>query len=120
MSSAFDDRRGSGSISGSRVDDAPQLNWKGRTIERVLCAHRLVVSRIDRVLGVPWAPQLNWKGRGLERMFGVGRLMVLPVKRLVPPPSSRLNWKGRLIERAHALRRMLPGRLARTMFLRDE
>ena len=99
------------------VDDAPQLNWKGRTIERVLCAHRLVVRRVDRVLGVPWAPQLNWKGRAIERMLGVGRLMMLPAKRLVPPPAARLNWKGRLIERVYTLRRMIPGRFVRIMFL---
>ena len=54
---------------------APQLNWKGRGIERMHAVSRLLVSPIHR-LPPPSLRHLNWKGRLLERVRAVWRQIV--------------------------------------------
>ena len=123
MLSASDERRSAGSLSGSQAEEAPPpLAWPEHPIEPPPGDSRVVMGRVNRMLGLPWAPELNWKGRSIERMLVVSRLIMRPVNRVRTAPSlfvgrvdrvlglpaaPQLNWKGRAIERMLAVSRLI-------------
>ena len=85
---------------------APQLNWKGRLIERLIAVRRLLIGTIDQVVPTP-PSQLNWKGRLIERSVALG-FTVARLGRAVVNEACYLVYAAlRLLRRHRRVRSVL-------------